>query len=465
MISQKTRSSLTITIGTIIVAFGTILLVAIASGYNINVFNGEIFSTGLALLNTNPSGATIKINSKTLNQKTPYRLENVPAGNLSVEYTKTDYYNWKADYLVRGGQVTFADYALLIPRSIEQKQIDTNLIFSDIQSSTERSKVFAFIDNPGSIYEINKDTSPRKVAELPLNASIQPPSKLSENQLNKEGSIILTKASYPDGSIVNFWVDSENGKYVNLADAFNEAIGAIKPNPRNNREIYNLLNSKIRRVNVESKAVIDLPLKDVLSYDLDADFLYAIQKNADGNLALNRYDHNGNGKLELSTYPPSAGPWVIKSTRFDNQPTITLLDSSTGSFYVLRQVDGKYLSSNVGRDIKTSSFSPNGRFISFMQGNNFRTIDIKFAERFNLNDQAVAKIDWLTNYQALLNKYDGLYIVDYNGFNLIKIPPSSQEGTAYTIATQPADKNIYYLQSGKINYYSLQPKGGLINFR
>jgi hypothetical protein len=66
MISQKTRSTLKITIGTILVAFGTLLLVAFSSGYNFDIFRGEIFSTGLVLLGTNPSGASIKINNKSI---------------------------------------------------------------------------------------------------------------------------------------------------------------------------------------------------------------------------------------------------------------------------------------------------------------------------------------------------------------------------------------------------------------
>lgn len=465
MISQKTRSSLTITIGTILVTFGTILLVAMASGYNIDFFRGEIFSTGLALLNTNPSGAKIKVNSKTLTQKTPYRLENVASGNLTVEYSKPDYYDWKASYLVSGGQVTFADYALLIPKKIDENSVPTDLVFSDIQSSQERSRVFAFSDNPGAIYEINKSDVPKKTAELPPNASLQFPSKLSENMLNKEGSVIFTKASYPDGSTKHFWIDSDSGKYINLEEAFNGAIGIIKPNPRNNREVYNLVSSNIKRFNVDSKSLLDLQLKDVVSYDLDADFLYALQKDSTSNLVLNRYDHNGNNKLELSSYSSGVGPWTIKSSKFDNQPIITLLDSSDGSFYVVRQIEGKFLSSNVAKSVTTTSFSPNGRFITFLQGNIFRTIDIKYAERFSLSDQAAIRIDWLTNFQALLTKPDGLYIIDYNGFNLVKIPPNVQNQETYKIATQQNDKEIYVLLSGKINYYSLQPKGGLINFR
>jgi hypothetical protein len=465
MISQKTRSSLTITIGTILVTFGTILLVAIASGYNIDIFRGEIFATGLAILSTNPSGAKIKINSKTLTQKTPYRLENVAAGNLTVEYSKPDYYDWRAEYLVRGGQVTFADYALLIPRSIEQKTINSDQIFSDIQSSQERSRVFTFVDNPGAIFEINKEDTPRKVADLPPNASLQFPNKLSENLLNKEGSVILTKASYPDGSAKHFWVDSDSGKYYNTEDALNEAVGNARLNPRNNREIYNLLQTKLRRVNVENKSTLDLPLKDIISFDLDADFLYALQKDAAGNYALNRYDHNGNNKLELSSYPASSGVWTIRSSRFDNQPIITLLDSADGSFYVIRQIEGKYLSSNVAKSVTANSFSPNGRFISFLQGATFRTIDFKFSERFSLKDQVASRIDWLTNYQALLTKSDGLYIVDYNGFNLIKIPPTLSNLETYKIATQLNDKEVYSLVNGKVNFYSLQPKGSLINFR
>ena len=91
MISQKTRSTLKITIGTILVTFGTLLLIAFSSGYNFDFIRGEVFSTGLVLLGSNPSGSSIKINSKDLKQKTPYRLENFKTGNITVELNRPEY--------------------------------------------------------------------------------------------------------------------------------------------------------------------------------------------------------------------------------------------------------------------------------------------------------------------------------------------------------------------------------------
>ncbi|NDE05646.1 MAG: PEGA domain-containing protein, partial [Flavobacteriia bacterium] len=68
---------------------------------------------GLVKLNTNPSGSTIKLNGKQIKQKTPYQLDSVKIGPITVEYEKEGYHKWSSKFLVEGGVVTFVGERLM----------------------------------------------------------------------------------------------------------------------------------------------------------------------------------------------------------------------------------------------------------------------------------------------------------------------------------------------------------------
>ncbi len=467
MISQKTRSSLTITIGTILVSIGTILLVGLASGYNIDLLRGEIYATGLTLLGTNPGGASIKIDSKLTTHKTPYRLENVKTGTISVEYSLAGYYDWKANFFVKAGEVTFADYALLIPMVIESKQVTSNLIFTDIVASPEKNNLYAFIDNPGLVYEVKSNHELRKVAELPVNDSIKTPIKQSDILISGDGGSIATRATYDDGSSVYFWVNTSSGEFYNLNKIFNQPLTNIQISPRNNKDIYSLDAGKLSRVNTDSKKLSLLPASNITAFNLSKDSILALENLSpiDKTQLLVSYDYDGGNRKVLYQYPATSKPMQITSSKINNELVVAVSSPDNKGLTVYRQKDGKNLSSLIGLDTSLPSFSPDGRFLSFMQSSKLRTIDIEFTDRYSVLATDTGQIDWLTNYQMLLKKPNGLFIIDYNGYNLLKIPPNTSSLTDYKIATQRDSKSIIFLIAGKINYYSLEPRGGLINFR
>lgn len=467
MISQKTRSSLTVTVGTILIVVGTFLLVAFASGYNIDFLRGEIITTGLALLNTNPSGATIKIDGKTLSQKTPFRLEGLKTGSIKVQYSKNDYHDWQTSYFVKAGQVTFADYALLIPNTIQPKQIDQQLSFSSLANNNEASKVFAFSIGPVAIHEIKNDGQSRKVVDLPLDVSLKPPSTAQLININAEGSAMIVKANFDTSSSINYWVNTGSGEIVNLTSFVPPGYDNLRINPRNNREVFALFEGKIRRINVESRLITNFDIDSVTSYNIDSENLYTLENLSppSNGQFLVRYDLAANNRYVMAQYKPAKSAWNISLSKLHGQTNISLLDPDLATLHIVRYIDGKILTSEIGNDVKTPRFSNNGRFISFFQSNNFRTIDLEFADRFNSPQSDIVNISWLSDYQLLLTKPDGLYIVDFTGENLVKIPPNTTPQDTLQLGINKSDKHIYYIEKTKLNTYSLEPKGGLINFR
>lgn len=467
MISQKTKSTLTVAIGTILVVLGTLFLVALASGYNINIFNFEITSFGLIKLNSNPSGATVKINSRQISQKTPYQLDNVKPGEVSVEYLKDGYRNWFSKYNVVGGVVTFADYALLIPKLIDPKTIESDIKSTSLVSSGNNNKLFALSPTTGSIFEITGSQQLKKLVDLPLNDSIKQVSNLTEPSTNQDGSAMLLKASYPDSKAVNFWIGLSNGNVVNVDSIFAQTYSQATIDPRNARDVFALIAGQLVRANTENKTLTKLGASNINTLFVDRSYIYTLENRnpASAGQVLIRYDHNGNNRMQIMEFAPFKGsPWGINSAKLGGIDYLTVLEPSSGELSVVRMDGDKVSSSVMGQNCSQANFNEKGRFLSFYQSKTIRTVDLEFIERFSTDVENVISSKWFTDYQILFTKPDGIYIVDYNGYNISKLPPETEVPSNLQYSFTSDNKAIYYIKDGKIYYYSLQPKSSLINF-
>lgn len=466
MISQKTKSSLTLAIGTVLVVLGTLFLVAQASGYAIDILNFEISSTSLIKLNTSPTGASIKINSKQLRQKTPYQLENVKPGEITIDYLKDGYHDWQARYTAVGGVVTFADYALLIPKNITPKTISSDVKTTSFISSGNNEKLFTTSASPVTIYEVS-NTQLKKLVELPLNNSLAPASSVADAVSNHDGTAMTLKASYPDGKKVSFWVGLSNQSVVNIDNIVSEPYAQAIIDPRNSKDIFALAASQLIRLNVDSRSVTKLGPSNINSLFVDKNYIYTLENRnpATAGQVLIRYEHNGSNRMQLMEFSPFNGSvWSIKSARLGGLDYLAVLNPSNGELTAVR-IDGeKVTSSLLGLGSSQVNFSERGRFLSFYQSQYLRTIDLEYILRFKTNVEGISGLKWFTDYQMLFVKPDGLYIIDYNGFNAVKIPADSNAGGAIQYSSSLVNKTVYFLNDSKIFYYSLQPKNQFINF-
>lgn len=467
MISQKTKSSLTVIVGSILVIVGTLVLVAFASGYNVDLLNWEITSSGLIKLNSNPTGADIKINSKRLNKKTPYQIEGAKLGEVTVEYTKDGYHDWLSRYIVSGGEVTFADYALLIPKTIEIKQIDSEIKPASLFTSADNSKQFATSLNPATVYEITRSAQYKKIAELPLNDSLKSPSSVSVVAINPDGSTMLLNASYPDSKAINFWLNSSNGTFVNVDSIANTAYSQASIDPRNNKDIFALSAGQIIKLATENRTASKLTPQNITSLLVDKNYLYVVENTQKPELsqALVRYDHSGsNRKLITELKSANGSIWGLKTSRLSGADYISMLRQDTSELYIVK-IDGDSISvSNLGPNCSSPAFNERGRFLSYQQSGKLRTIDLEYAERFNTEVKDITNISWFSDHQILLSRKDELNIIDYNGFNIIKLPPDALGLQNLQFGFIRETKTIYFIKDSKIQYYTLQPKNPLINF-
>jgi hypothetical protein len=101
----------------------TLVLLYQAKGYGFGK-NGQIIQNGLVYISSSPSPATIYLNGIKNNAQTNARL-GLPAGEYTVQLTRTGYRSWQRAVGVEGGSVERFNYPFLFPQKLITTTVQT----------------------------------------------------------------------------------------------------------------------------------------------------------------------------------------------------------------------------------------------------------------------------------------------------------------------------------------------------
>ncbi len=113
------------------------------AGYRWNPKKGAIERNGTLIIDTAPKGATIILNGKTLEDRTPVTIQNVAPGTYTIRLEYKDYHPWEKTLEVKAERVTFANNIRLWPVSEPALELAAEA-FAPALSPNER--VLAFLD-------------------------------------------------------------------------------------------------------------------------------------------------------------------------------------------------------------------------------------------------------------------------------------------------------------------------------
>ncbi|MFH1404761.1 MAG: PEGA domain-containing protein [Patescibacteria group bacterium] len=163
------------------------LVVLYTAGYRYSTSLGMVVQTGILSIESLPKGATIVIDSKIQNEKTPAILDNIVPGEHLIKIVKDGYLSWEDNIEVNSRQTTFIKNAVLFSNapavastfsnSEMQTKISTkinpnNLFFQKIINGLSLNKVnsngqniviayvpsgsYTFFQSPNSLITIQK---------------------------------------------------------------------------------------------------------------------------------------------------------------------------------------------------------------------------------------------------------------------------------------------------------------------
>ena len=449
MISQKTRNSLLYLFAILVVIFGSIILVALAQGYEYDFLHNQIKVTGLVLIGSQPSGATINVDDHEVKPKTPYRIENAAIGPLKIKLTKAEYRDWQSSFVVQPGEVAFADYALLLPSNLNYKVINPDTSFTQLVNSDDHKRQFAVSQKPLGIWQIETDRStqlysPGGTAGKPEEAS----EEITGLQVSSDGSAMLFQQKNASGQISNMYLALGNSQAVNVSQEFGFNLAQLYFNPVNSHELYWLDNNSLRRINLDNKTVTAVLVGNIASLQIRRDRILVVEPPNSSKSEQNFFSYNldGGDKKLVAAMSSDALGYELDYSKGRFNDYMAARAKGNNEFYLVRDPLGSARTTSVfTKEIKAFTFSPNGRFLVLDRMDQLKSYDLEFTQVYDYHYSlaGLSHWQWYNNYHLLITSNQKTSLVDFDGQNSYEI----QQAGASTINAVPLepDKYIDYL--------------------
>ncbi len=300
MLNEQRIRAFLFCLSVIIFLIGLPFILSFALGYKFDRRTFKFTKTGLLVLKTQPSGASVYLDEKLLNVKTPATIAELLPGRYSLRLELEKHYPWFNEVNVDAGKVARLEKVILFPLRSNIKQLNRDRL-SSFWVDEDRETIYYINPEDNSIYKSDLEgrDSEKIVDFLPL----QPPAikwKLSpdrekllyfnayqigivylepQNKISQGQPFVL---NYSDDKIIDIFWHSDNYHLVLVS---RKSIEALEAQPQTEPVLLVNLNKK----------------NTSCFYDTRTDTLYFLdyQKAADGNFYDNLY------KLELNakTFP------------------------------------------------------------------------------------------------------------------------------------------------------------------
>ena len=439
-ISKETRNFLTYLFGSLIVVFGTILLGALATGWQYDFSTGELRETGLIIMNSEPSGATISLNNATIKSTTPYRATNLLPGSYTVKYSKTGFRPWIKQSDVDGERVSFADYAWLLPEQLPSRlRYPDNKIIAATQSIDRRR--FAFVETVTKTNESGAVTSSTPTILYAPDLSRNPnilyaPSSSNEAEpkvtaidslsLNADASWLLARQTTSDNKVSWLLMPTNSSdvsaKLTNLSNVLPSEPSWLSWSDTEPNDLYGILNGSMRRWSVNDKRLGDSIADGVVAAKWDNGRLLTIEVLADGLRWVRVRAKDQLGDPETIHQVPTSTSYQMRYFSLLGNDYTAVLPASSKQLIVTRGVlmnPNQRITSISGKNISAFTVNRSGRYIVMNEADRLFTIDLERNQRYRYGASLAGLTgwEWMNDQHLALITKNQLRLIDYDGQN------------------------------------------------
>jgi hypothetical protein len=422
MISQKTRQSLLFGIATVVIVLGTILTVLLAQGYRINPTTGAVYTTGLVITNTQPTGAKVFFNGTNTRTNTPARFESIEPGPLVIKYTRQNYRDWQTTKQVRAYEVVYADYALLVPDRIPYVKLNPAVSFGPTTQSNDKRTIFGVSSQNPSVWRVRNDFFEQIYSPSTTAPAL---SKLDGLVSSTSGDRLLLRQTTVDsatGSII--YLDTNSKNSTNLTAKFGPTLQDLRFAPGVNDQLYWLEATNLRRVSMPAQTASEVLARNIISYSLSKNNIITVEREPTGTASednIYRYDLDGSNRRLVYNLRTTATSYTLEFSKGQFNDYLYILNPDSHQIIVLRDPFGNSQIPSVIRNATGFSVSPTGRFlvVGDTRGG-MRSFDLEFVSATRSQTQLPnpSGLYWYGDYQIVFERDGQSYIVDYDGSNL-----------------------------------------------
>lgn len=419
-IVRRVLTALAYLAAAVVVVLGTVALVAFGRGYSYDFKTGRFVLNGLIIFGSTPSGAKIEINGKDTKRKTPYR-RTLETGDYDVRVTREGFRPWGKRLSVTASSVTFAQYIILLPQTLETKRLADHPSLVATQPSHDKRRVaYVTAGSDAAIWVMNLENQEiTKVHSLAGATPEVPAETVSELAWSDDNSHLLFRSVL--GPQVRYLVAPSDAQspVINLTDLFRFEFTQLKFAPGSFRELYWVSPEGLRKLNTENKTASAVLADRVSSYIFADNRVIYVQTTELGR-SLWSLDKDGR-KQELIQALPESDSYGIGYSHYRDRHRLAIVPSKTGTLTIYNDIfSASPTSKLITKQVASIRFNGDGRYLGFFGASMVGSYDLE-RDQLHVKPDLPAPVlssDWFDNHHFVLNLGGTVYLCEFDGANM-----------------------------------------------
>jgi hypothetical protein len=414
-------------LGLTLVGF-TIVLVAYGNDYTYNFTTHKIIQKGHVIIDSVPSNGHVTADGHQLKKKTPYQAAyNVGGHMFSVNLP--GYWPWQKSLSVVAGQVSLAQYVILIPKNPITTDLDTRVqITAQAVSKDHRHLAYITGGTNAAVYTVDLgNDSPVKIYAPKAATPAAPAEQLTDVAWSSDSSHLLITGTV-GGQPEELLESANGGTPINLTQQYGFSFSGIEFSSSNWQQLYWIAPDGLRRLDVGSQTVSNVLAANVDQFWIIQNRVLYIQ-DVDSERSLWSIDSN-NHTQELVEALPASTTYSVAYSTFLGVDELAVVPASTGTGTLYTGTFGSTpIAKTIAHNVTSASFSPDGHLLLFSSPTLLVTYDVNQSELQNklidytITDQPgqLVSYSWFDNYHLLLDRSGELYWSEYDSTNRIDL--------------------------------------------
>jgi len=445
------------------IAFATVILVYIGSGFYVDKQTGDLIQNGQIFVNSDPEGAQVFVNNKLQKTKTAGKLV-LPSGTYSVKMQKEGYRDWVQQLALEGGRVQRLDYARLIPKELKTSIVQTfaSAPVDISQSPDRRWLTYTFADQPYTlyIYDLTKpDQAPKPIAVDPaLYTDTKKIGSLYVNEWSEDNKTMLVENRLNSTAQDYFIVNRDDATQTkNLSKLYGSVGVAMSLIERSNDRVFvfNPTTKILQTASINSPELTNR-LTDVIEFKAlnENTIVYTTQLGASQAKVAARLT-DGTDKSYVIRELPLDSPRLLSISKFGASTVLAVGATSDNKVAIYKNPIG-YLKANPTKNLPLAttifsldaptevSFSTDSSVV--MARGKQRIVSHYFDEdksaKFDIAQPLdIQKLRWTDGKHLQYVSGGFAYMIDYDGANVEKLVETN------SLFSVTFDNNYRYLYS------------------
>lgn len=422
----------------IVVSLGTLLILYLAYGYDIDRKTGTLIQNGIVFVDSKPQGARIFLNEVPQSRGTDTRLV-LPAGVYTIRLEREGYRHWERTFTLDGGEIERLVYPFLLPNEL----VTTDVARYDatpglaMQSPDRR---WVLVQRPGQTYQFDvfdlADTDKAPATFIVPPAILSEPSAdaaLEFVEWSNDNRHVMVKRTYGEASeyLMLNHEKPEESLNINVTLGITPAKITLRDKKADQFYYLDAMPGVLRVGNTRDKTISAPLLSMVVDYQSYSDdiLLFVTQEDVEAGEAEFRI-REGDRVYPLKTVPQS-DRYVLDVARYDGQwfyvagaaaDNMTFVyENPLAALKATPRASPKVVAIMRLDNPRFASFSANTQYVAVQSGNKLLTLDLEDRSRYRTilpHDIALAQqIKWMDGHRFIYTVNEQSFITDFDGSN------------------------------------------------